>query len=149
MDFELKINGENYLSTEILKLQEEAKKLNSKAENTKSAYSSDWRLFAEWCEENRLQELPASPETIVYYITFLSNTYKVSSIKRKMTAISQRHQTAGYASPTISPLVKGVWSGIQRSIGIKEDRYFLVSKRNNSNRTCIRRVLFLWMQIVF
>jgi integrase len=38
-----------------------------------------------------------------------------------MTAISQRHETAGYPSPTKTPLVKGVWEGLQRSIGIKEE----------------------------
>lgn len=37
-----------------------------------------------------------------------------------MAAISQRHQTAGYVSPTQTSLVRGVWDGLQRSIGIKE-----------------------------
>jgi integrase len=44
-----------------------------------------------------------------------------SSIKRKMTAISQRHETVGYPSPTKMALVKGVWDGIQRKIGVKEE----------------------------
>lgn len=111
------------LSTKILELQHEAKQhlANSKAENTKRAYRSDWTLFYSWCKENRLQALPADPETIVYYITFLGKTLKASSIKRKMTAISQRHETAGYPSPTKTALVKGVWDGIQRKIGIKEE----------------------------
>jgi hypothetical protein len=38
-----------------------------------------------------------------------------------MTAISQRHETAGYSSPTKTPLVKGVLDGLQRTIGIKEE----------------------------
>lgn len=123
MDLELKMNGENFLSTEILDLQEEAKRhlKNSKSENTKHAYGTDWKLFSEWCEKNGLQNLPADPETIVYYITFLGKTLKASSIKRKMTAISQRHETAGFSSPTKTPLVKGVWDGLQRTIGIKEE----------------------------
>jgi integrase len=117
------MNGENFLSTEILDLQEEAKRhlKNSKSENTKHAYGTDWKLFSEWCEKNGLQNLPADPETIVYYITFLGKTLKASSIKRKMTAISQRHETAGFSSPTKTPLVKGVWDGLQRTIGIKEE----------------------------
>jgi integrase len=123
MDLELKMNGENFLSNEILDLQEEAKRhlKNSKSENTKHAYGTDWKLFSEWCEKNGLQNLPADPETIVYYITFLGKTLKASSIKRKMTAISQRHETAGFSSPTKTPLVKGVWDGLQRTIGIKEE----------------------------
>jgi len=123
MNVELKYREETSLSTEMLELQDEAKKhlANYKAENTKRAYRNDWSQFSEWCATNRLQELPADPETLVYYITFLGKTLKASSIKRKMTAISQRHETAGYPSPTKTALVKGVWDGIQRSSGIKEE----------------------------
>jgi site-specific recombinase XerD len=121
MNLDLKRREENPLSIEMLNLQEEAKKhlANSKSENTKHAYRIDWKQFSEWCEKNGLHNLPADPETIVYYITFLGKTLKASSIKRKMTAISQRHETAGYQSPTKTALVKGVWEGIQRNIGVK------------------------------
>jgi site-specific recombinase XerD len=123
MSLELKNQEGTSLSTEILELQDEAKKhlANSKAENTKRAYRNDWTQFSDWCAKNGLQDLPASPETVVYYITFLGKKLKTSSIKRKMTAISQRHETAGYPSPTKTALVKGVWDGIQRKIGIKEE----------------------------
>ncbi|PLT33643.1 hypothetical protein [Bacillus sp. V5-8f] len=123
MNVELKIQKNKPLSTEMLELQDEAKQhlANSKAENTKRAYRNDWTQFSEWCKTNGLQDLPAAPETLVYYITFLGKTLKASSIKRKMTAISQRHETAGYPSPTKTALVKGVWDGIQRKIGIKEE----------------------------
>lgn len=123
MNLELKGKEENPLSTEILDLQEEAKRhlANSKSDNTKHAYRTDWKQFSEWCEKNGLNDLPADPETIVYYITFLGKVFKASSIKRKMTAISQRHETAGYQSPTKTALVKGVWVGIQRTIGVKQE----------------------------
>ncbi|MGN7300338.1 site-specific integrase [Ferdinandcohnia sp. SAFN-114] len=122
MTLELKKLETTSLSTEILELQKEAKNhlVNSKSENTKRAYQNDWKQFSNWCEKNGLQELPADPETLVYYITFLGRKFKASSIKRKMAAISQRHETAGYPSPTKTALVKGVWDGIQRKIGIKE-----------------------------
>lgn len=100
--------------------QAEVHLANSKAKNTKKAYTSDWQLFTEWCKEYTLAELPATPETIAYYLTFLSSSSKASTIKRKMTAISQRHLSANLESPTKHPLVQGVWQGIQRSIGIKE-----------------------------
>jgi site-specific recombinase XerD len=123
MNLELKGKEENPLSTEILDLQEEAKRhlANSKSDNTKHAYRTDWKQFSEWCEKNGLHDLPAEPETIVYYITFLGKVFKASSIQRKMTAISQRHETAGYQSPTKTALVKGVWAGIQRTIGVEQE----------------------------
>lgn len=122
MNSELKIKDETSLSNELMNLQKEAKEhlKNSKAKNTKRAYQTDWRQFVLWCKENKVSSLPASPETIVYYITFLGKKFKASTIKRKMTAISQRHETAGYESPTKTPLVKGVWEGLQRTIGLKE-----------------------------
>jgi integrase len=94
---------------------------NSKADNTKKAYGSDWQLFVQWCEAHSLEALPASPETLVYYLTFLGQTCKASTIKRKMTSISRRHDSMTYASPTKTALVQGVWQGIQRTIGIKEN----------------------------
>lgn len=123
MTVELKKLAETSLSTELIELQEEAKihLTNSKAENTKRAYRSDWTQFSAWCHQNGLQDLPATPETVVYYITFLGKTLKGSTIKRKMTAISQRHETAHYSSPTKTALVKGVWDGLQRTIGVKEE----------------------------
>lgn len=114
---------ENYtLSTEVTILQDEARKhlMNSKSENTKRAYKNDWNQFSHWCKKNELICFPAEPETIVYYITFLAKKLKASSIKRKITSISQRHKVAGYKDPTKTALVKGVWNGIQRDIGIKE-----------------------------
>ncbi|WP_222928830.1 site-specific integrase [Neobacillus piezotolerans] len=112
----------NELSTEVLELQNEARVYlqNSKSENTKKAYSSDWMHFEAWCEDRSFSSLPATPETMVYYITFLGKTKKASTIKRKMAAVSQRHETAGFLSPTKTPLVRGVWEGLQRKIGIYE-----------------------------
>lgn len=110
------------LSADVQQLHQQAEVhlSNSKAKNTKKAYTSDWQLFTDWCAVHTLVELPATPETIAYYLTFLSSSSKASTIKRKMTAISQRHLSANLESPTKHPLVQGVWQGIQRSIGIKE-----------------------------
>jgi site-specific recombinase XerD len=123
MNLEMQKQELHTLSTEIFELQDEAKEhlANSKAENTIRAYQTDWTQFSEWCEKYRLQALPANPETVAYYITFLAKTLKASSIKRKIAAISQRHETAGYPSPTKTAPVKGVWNGIQRTIGTKEE----------------------------
>lgn len=114
--------GDRALTTHLQELHTlaETHLTNSKAVNTKKAYGTDWRLFVHWCQDHALESLPASEETVVYYLTFLSQTSKASTIKRKMTAISQRHETANYASPTKTPLVQGVWNGIQRTIGVKE-----------------------------
>jgi site-specific recombinase XerD len=62
--------------------------------------------------------LPAAPETVALYITSLVDQgRKASTIQRRLTAISQAHKTAGYATPTTSPGVRAVWSGIRREHG--------------------------------
>lgn len=110
------------LSTEVKALQQEAiyHLENSKSENTKRAYGGDWKQFDRWCQQHGLVSLPADPETLVYFLTYLGQSYKASTMKRKMTAISQRHETADYYSPAKTAPVRGVWEGLQRSIGVKE-----------------------------
>jgi site-specific recombinase XerD len=115
---DLQTQDSNELSTDFRELHSEAKEhlLNSKAKNTQRAYASDWSHFEEWCHSNSFISLPSKPQTIVYYITKLGKTKKASTIKRKMAAISQRHETKGYQSPCKTPFVKGVWEGLQRKM---------------------------------
>jgi site-specific recombinase XerD len=88
---------------------------NSKAANTWRAYRSDLRDFTDWCQASNLQELPAAPEALAAYLTFLTPHCKVSTIVRRLSAISQQHQVSGYDSPTWSPLVKLTMQGIRRT----------------------------------
>lgn len=111
------------LSTEISELQKEAQHRleNSKSENTKRAYGSDWRQFITWCTQNGLDSLQTDGNNgLLYYISGQSN--KASTINLKMVAISQLHETADYKCLTKTSLIWGVWGGLQRSIGIKEQR---------------------------
>lgn len=91
---------------------------NSKAENTKRAYRTDWQAFASWCDESGLPSLPASPATVATYASHLANEgRKVSSIGRALVAISQAHKIAGEASPTSSAVVHETMKGIRRAKG--------------------------------
>ena len=87
---------------------------NSKAANTWRAYGADLQDFADWCRMSDVQALPALPETVAAYLTFLAPHCKVATIKRRLSAISQQHQVAGHDSPTRSPLVRLTWQGIRR-----------------------------------
>jgi site-specific recombinase XerD len=90
----------------------------ARADSTLRAYRSDWRNFTEWCRERNLGSYPASPQTVVLYLTALSRTHKVATLTRRLSAISQVHQTAGFASPTEEASVRLVMSGIRRSLGM-------------------------------
>ena len=89
----------------------------AKAENTVRAYHSDWRHFTVWCREHQRTVLPATPETISLYLSQLAGTHKTPSLTRRVSAISQAHQTSGYASPTQTSLVRTLMAGIRRAKG--------------------------------
>lgn len=88
---------------------------NSKAKNTWRAYRADLRDFADWCQSSDLQALPAQPETVAAYLTYLAPHCKIATIRRRLSAISQQHQVASHDSPTRSPLVRLTMQGILRT----------------------------------
>jgi len=89
----------------------------SRAENTKRAYRADWTLFRAWCRDHDLDPLPADDRTVILYLTDVADRYKLSTLERKLTAISQAHKTQGLESPALTsqePL-RSVWAGVARS----------------------------------
>ncbi len=89
----------------------------SRSENTRRGYRADFRHFSEWCRDHGVEVMPATPVTLAAYLTDLADTRKVSTLQRRISAISQAHQTAGHDSPTKHPAVKAVWAGIRRTKG--------------------------------
>ena len=95
---------------------------HSKADNTRRAYTSDWRHFTAWCTAHERLDLPASPETICLYLSALAETAKSSTLTRRLSSISVAHQMAGYdPSPTRNVTVRTVLAGIRRKNGTAEE----------------------------
>lgn len=90
-----------------------------KAEQTISAYESDWNDFFDWCQYVNESPFPAKPETIVNYINNLSSYAKANTIARRISALSENFIAAGLFNdnPCASPLVKGAMKSIRRKIG--------------------------------
>jgi integrase len=109
-------SAEMALLAELLSRAQEFAR-EARAENTLRAYRSDWRDFEGWCRERNFLYCPASPETVALYLTALSRSHKVSTLTRRISAISQAHQTAGHSSPTEESPVRLVMAGIRRSLG--------------------------------
>jgi hypothetical protein len=94
---------------------------NSKAENTRRAYRSDWADFTGWYLHHGLSPLPATPETIALYLTDCAKGLKPSTVQHRMASISQAHAAAGYTeSPIRHALVRSVWRGIRREKGVAQ-----------------------------
>lgn len=89
----------------------------ARAANTIRAYRADWRDFAGWCTERGRSALPADPSTVALYLSDLSNRAKVSTLNRRLWALGQAHQLAGYEAPSHSPLIRELMAGIRRVQG--------------------------------
>ena len=90
----------------------------SRAQNTKRAYRSDWGHFVRWCNEQSFPSLPASPQTLAQYLAYRADSgVKVSTLERSLAAISQAHKHAGHESPRSHALVQTVFKGIRRTLG--------------------------------
>ena len=87
----------------------------AKSENTRRAYSSDWRNFETWCSIADVSPLPATPSTIAAYASWVADSgRKVSTLERALVAISQAHQLKGFNSPTADARVRETVKGIRR-----------------------------------
>lgn len=88
---------------------------NAFSKNTSRAYRSDWEDFTGWCRIRALQFLPATPDTVATYIGELAARASLSTLRRRLVAISQAHSLAGHPSPTKSTTVRMVLRGITRT----------------------------------
>ena len=92
---------------------------------TRKAYAEDAGRFQVWCERHRLVALPAGPQTVCLYLTALATNDNdagrprtVSTIRRRMAAISKWHELSGLADPFDHPSIAPVWAGIRRTLGV-------------------------------
>lgn len=89
----------------------------SKAENTLKAYRSDWTAFETFCRGRELPSLPVAPATVAAYAADAARMLKANTVERRLTAISQAHQMAGWPNPVEDKLVRTVMAGIRRVKG--------------------------------
>src|SRR5262249_35383770 len=82
---------------------------DSLAENTRRAYQSDLRHFELWGGS-----LPASPETIAVYLAAHADHLSVTTLIRRLAALSKAHQARGLDNPIRSELVRATLRGIKR-----------------------------------
>ena len=97
-------------------LAEEGRRLdeNARARRTWASYQADWAHFTDWCTGVDLDPLPAAPSTVALYLTEAARSFKVSTLRRRLAAISVVHQGYGHPSPTTDAIVRTRMKGIAR-----------------------------------
>lgn len=121
------IDSTSHLALESGILKAKAFAENSKANSTRLSYESDFAHFQAFCERMGFEALPASPQAVAIYASELAESKAVSTIQRRVAAISHHHQSNGLDSPTLHPAVKTVLKGIRRSKGTAAQQKAAVS----------------------
>src|SRR5664280_331757 len=109
--------GVGVLGLAVLEERARSYEANSKSANTWRAYQSDLRHFGAWCEGRGLTALPAEPDTVRLYLVDHAGCLAISTLRRRLSAISEAHQAAQSPNPTISPVVRFAWEGMRRTHG--------------------------------
>jgi site-specific recombinase XerD len=96
----------------------------SRAEATRKAYRSDFRIFTDWCRSRGLSSIPAAPQTIADFLTWEADAGRaVATIQRRCAAIAFAHKLAGYRNPpTKDATVEEAMKGIRRRLGTAPNR---------------------------
>lgn len=95
---------------------------SSRAPNTLRGYRSDIGSFSKYCHDRLHTSVPALPETVADYISWLAITKKPSTIARHLASISVCHKMAGFTTPVSSEIVKLTMAGIRRTLGVSQNQ---------------------------
>jgi integrase len=89
---------------ELARLTSQAREyiLAAKSEATLRAYRADWRHFEEWCRQKGFSALPASPDTVAFYLGETARTHRPSTLTRRLTSINKVHRAAGHPAPAVT-----------------------------------------------
>lgn len=89
------------------------------AKNTQRAYNADWKQFLLWCKRRNKAPLPADPDAIASYLRYCAETQKlkISTVRRRMSAIAEAHKRNGYESPCSEWVVRNTMKRLRRDLG--------------------------------
>ena len=109
----------NELVTDVKKLHEETLEnlKSSKANNTLRAYKSDFRDFGVFCAKHGFNSMPTEPKVVSLYLTHLSASSKISTLRRRLVSIGVVHKIKGHYLDTKHPVIVENLMGIKRKKG--------------------------------
>lgn len=95
----------------------------SRADATRLAYMNDLKIFKAWCDQYGLQPIPATPQTVTFFLTWCADQQlRASTIERRRAAIHYAHKLAGLSTPTTDPEVTTTMEGIRNALGTKVNK---------------------------
>jgi integrase len=98
------------LSQQYPNIQERFREIlsNQFSKNTSKAYYSDIKKFQQWCRENKAGAL--NFETVLAYLTDISQSVKLATIRRRMVSLKHFCDKAGigYDEKSLRQFIKGL-----------------------------------------
>lgn len=101
---------------EVARLNEERARIIRAiyAPNTIASYTHDWLMFTRWCDIVGRQAIPATPETVSLYLTYLFDQgRKITTAARRNCAIAYEHRRQSFPSPIVRDVLE-LLRGAQR-----------------------------------
>ncbi|MYR75149.1 MULTISPECIES: hypothetical protein [unclassified Streptomyces] len=116
--------------------------------DTSRAYEGDMKQFAEWCEQVGRRVLPAAPQTVTAYLSYLKRTprkrtgrpYGPATMDRIIASIRSSHRAAGYKPPDTMGARKVV-AGYRRELSEAQDPAATPNKATAADRTVLSEAL--------
>jgi site-specific recombinase XerD len=103
---------------------------NSRAANTRAAYTSDWGQFTAYCQTHGFPALPAPPGVVVTWLAWMNRptdnrdpvqpdrpALSPNTISRRLAAVNAWHRDHDLPPPGNAPEVEKVLEGIKRQRG--------------------------------
>lgn len=114
--------GDPDINEEIEELEAISRELASHtlAPNTLRAYAKAWRSFETFCMAHSLDTLPTHPESVRWYVAWMSAQvddmgsarFATTTIRQHLAGIAERHLREGHLDPTghraVSDLIRGL-----------------------------------------
>src|SRR5271155_11393 len=111
------------LSGRLASLAETAKAYarSAQADNTRRAYSADWKMFASWLRRQGFAETPPDPEAVGLYLAAQVERggaeLSVATLERRLSGIAWRYRQLGQPLEIRDRHVATVLAGIRRRHG--------------------------------
>ncbi|WP_026820074.1 tyrosine-type recombinase/integrase [Arthrobacter castelli] len=110
------------IDAELHELEEVSRNLQTHtlSANTRAAYAKAWRSFEGFCHGHGLDPVPAHPETVRWYVAWMSvqhdvhglPRFSVATIRQHLAGVADHHLQQGLLDPTghhgVSSLVRGL-----------------------------------------
>jgi integrase len=86
----------------------------SKAERTWRAYGSDWRVWEAWAAANSAMAMPADPERVAEFLSDMTASRKLNTVRRYLASISVSHTLKGHTFERKHPSIRTILRGAAR-----------------------------------